>query len=140
MHCFSNFSLHHFKTNTSLKFSFYVRFIFFSFKKAVVKLLTKIAWKLYFLYVWYYINRWRYFFQLLYLACPFYSLTDGNGHFIRLLALTNCSHCNPKVHNNKKIRLFSFFFTQVGNGKIVFIGWTLKVFSYFSQIQLPLSS
>ena len=50
------------------------------------------------------------FFELLYLACPFYSSTHGNGHFVRLLALTNCSHCNPKVHNNKKIRLFLLLF------------------------------
>lgn len=64
-------------------------------------------------------------FQLFYSMKTLYFSTNKPGHFIIFLPLTNCSPCNPKVHNNKKIRLFSFFFTQVGNGKIVFIGWTL---------------
>ena len=110
MLCFSNFSLHHFKTNTSLKFSFYVRFIFLFFKKQLLNFSRKLLENCIFCMFGIRSTDEDTFFELLYLACPFYSSTHGKAHFIRLLALTNCSHCNPKVHNNKKIRLFLLLF------------------------------
>ena len=131
----SNFSLHHFNTNTILEFSFF-SFICFCLKKSSCSISHENCLKIVcFMSLRKITNR-----KYIYLLVSYFCLASKTGHFITFLVLTNCSQCNPKVHNDKKIRLFSFFFTQVGNGKIVFIGWTLKVFSYFSQIQLPLSS